>query len=887
MDGDLRDLQIGSGPHGPVLYAATGQNGGLSAFDLAEGGLGKAMPGPVFFAPDTAGNGLGRLTLVPTLDGSRLLLASGPGGALTGYDLRDEGGLGEQTRLALPAEAGRTDALASTRLADGRMAYYLLDAGAGLIGGYVETAPGRLEPLAGALLQALETQKGASMMSVDAGVGRFLVMAGSGLSGPGQVVSYHIDPTSGALEFRDSTGAIEGLGLNTPTAMASATANGVAWVVLGDPASQSLSVLRLGADGSLMPTDYLLDTLDTRFGNVQSVAMLEADGHVFVAAGGGDDGFSLFTLLPNGRLIHVATQTHDIGMGLEDVTALEMARVGGEMQIFAAGEGAAGLSQFTMSLGNLGQVIRDVSPEGRLLSGTTGNDVILASDTPSPVAARDRLEGGAGDDILGAGSGGSDLLGGPGADVFVLGPGKHHILDFELGEDRLDFSSLPFLRNPAQLTLRQLPDGVELLYGDTEIRITSATAAPLTADDLWPDQAFGGPDHLPVGGGAPGQPGKVTGTDGDDRLEGSWVNEIFTGGAGADVFVMTPNMGADTITDFDPNVDRLDFSALDSVQQAALVSEQVGSTRVITLGDSSTLTLLGVEANSAPSGTVGISGWAGTWQVLRADIDAIQDPDGVATIFGYQWMRNGSDIAGATTSSYLLTPTDIGATLSLRVFYMDRLGTHEQVVSKATGPVARARYGTDFSGVMWGGRGNDFLVAGRGDDTVHGQGGGDTLLGGDGADRLLGEAGNDAVFGGGGHDTLWGSTGNDVLVGGLGNDSLLGGEDRDTLKGEAGDDRLWGGVGYDALWGGDGNERIWGGAQGDRLWGDGGNDALWGEAGNDAVFGGGGHDTLWGSTGNDALVGGLGNDSLLGGEDRDTLKGEAGDDRLWGGVGYD
>ncbi|WP_171052653.1 calcium-binding protein [Ruegeria sediminis] len=920
LDGDLRDLQIVNGPNGPVLYAVTGQQGGLSAFVLSPGTLASPLSSRVFFAPGSIGVGEIQLVLEQTVDGPRLALGSGK--AVTSYDLQATGGFDGQIRFGLPAGSGRADDLTSARLTDGRVVYHVLDAETGRLSTLFESAS-RTLALTDVLPLTFETQNGASMLGVDAGGSRYLVVAGSGWSGPGQVASYRIDPDTGGLEFRDGTGAVDGLGLNTPTAMAAATADGVAWVVLGDAASHSLSVLRLGADGSLMPTDYLLDTRETRFGQVQAVAMLETEGHIFVVAGGGDDGFSLFSLLPNGRLIHIATLAHQTGLGLEDVTALEMAQVGNELQIFASGEGAGGLSQFSLPLGILGQVIRDVAPDGRILVGTAGNDVILASNTPALTGARDRLEGGAGDDTLVAGGEGSDLVGGAGSDRFVLGVGKHSILDFEPGLDRLDLSGLPFLRSPRQLEFTVLSNGAELRFGDTEVRIATAAVTPLSFGTLWPGGVFSDADHFPVGNYAPGQPGQITGTDADDRIQGSWINEYLTGGAGADVFVLTQNMGADTITDFDPAEDRLDFSALDAVQQAALTSVQVGSTRVITLGDSSTLSILGLQTNSAPGGTVGISGWAGTWQYLQADISTIRDPDGLAGVFRYQWLRNGWEIAGATASRYLLTQADLGAQISLRAMYMDGLGSREMVVSAPTGPVIQVRYGSDFNDMMRGGSGGDFLASGKGDDVVYGGNGGDTILGGDGNDKLHGEAGldqlagedgddqlwggpdndwlwgddgadllvggdgDDRLWGGAGNDTLWGETGNDTQWGGEGDDALGGGPGNDVLFGEEGADRLWGGDGNDNLWGGTGDDRIWGGRHNDALGGAEGNDTLSGGNGDDRLWGGSGNDRIWGEAGNDVLWGGDGDDALGGGPGRDVVLGEAGADWIWGGDGND
>ncbi|MEX0365782.1 MAG: hypothetical protein AB3N22_06905, partial [Ruegeria sp.] len=893
LDGDLRDLQIVNGPGGPMLYAVTGQNGGLSAFDLTEGGLASAMPDPVFFSPNDVGIKTGNLTVVQTDDGPRLMLSSGPGGRLTGYDLEHDGGLGDQVRLDLPAGPGAMDGLASAQLADGGTVHYVLDAGGGQLRAYAEDAAGDLSPVPGMAPIPLATQKAGQVLNVVVDGAHHVLVAGSDWSGPGTVASYRVDPATGALEARDSTGAVDGLGINTPAAMASATADGVAWVVMADAASQSLSVLRLGPDGSLMPTDYLIDTQDTRFGNVQALAMLETDGHVFVAAGGGDDGFTLFSLLPNGRLIHAATLAHAPGRGLEDVTALELVRVGDELQIFAAGEGAGGLSQFTVPLDDLGQVIRDIDPAGQALTGTAGDDVLLATAT----GARDRLEGGAGDDTLVSAGEGTDLQGGAGGDRFVIsgGEAQHHILDFEPGQDRLDLSGLPFLRSAAQLQYEALADGALLRYGDTEIRVTSATGGPLTLGDLLPGDSFEDADHFPVGGQTPGRPVILIATDEDDRIEGTSANEEITGGEGADIFVLTPNMGADTITDFDPDRDRLDFSALDAVELAALTSVQLETGRLITLGDSSTLLITGLAANSAPIGTVEMSGWAATGFYLTAGADTLQDADGLG-VFRYQWLRDGQEIEGATGLDYRLTSKDVGAQVSIRVTYLDELGTHEAVVSSATKSVAISRHATHANDLVQGSRGRDFIVLYKGADTVFGYEGDDTLLGGNGADFIKGGDGQDILTGDDDHDELQGGAGNDTLLGGSGNDTLSGQFGHDDLSGGEGSDTLWGGMGNDiqrgengddVLRGWFGNDTLFGGAGNDVLAGEGDQDVLWGGDGADTLSGGDGADALSGEQGADFLQGGNGDDTLSGGDQDDILSGQFGHDDLSGGEGSD
>jgi hypothetical protein len=116
--------------------------------------------------------------------------------------------------------------------------------------------------------------------------------------------------------------------------------------------------------------------------------------------------------------------------------------------------------------------------------------------------------------------------------------------------------------------------------------------------------------------------------------------------------------------------------------------------------------------------------------------------------------------------------------------------------------------------------------------------------------QIFGERGNDDIHvagdvtipveldGGRGNDRLRGGGGDDLLTGGLGNDRLEGGQGNDLLRGEQGNDRLSGNAGNDILLGAAGNDHLAGGGGLDMLIGGGGNDKLSGEGGEDILIGG-------------------------------------------------
>jgi Ca2+-binding RTX toxin-like protein len=123
---------------------------------------------------------------------------------------------------------------------------------------------------------------------------------------------------------------------------------------------------------------------------------------------------------------------------------------------------------------------------------------------------------------------------------------------------------------------------------------------------------------------------------------------------------------------------------------------------------------------------------------------------------------------------------------------------------------------------------------------VHGGHGNDTIAGGDSGERF---------FGGEGNDNLFTRAGDDTAEGGAGNDAIVLAEDDDSGSGGDGNDFVAGGPGSDTVEGGTGNDLLFG----------------FDTPGNVANFFSGLADD------NDLIVGGTGNDTLIGGPGADTF----------------
>ena len=173
--------------------------------------------------------------------------------------------------------------------------------------------------------------------------------------------------------------------------------------------------------------------------------------------------------------------------------------------------------------------------------GTDGNDTIYGTN------GKDTIWGDTGGQAYQQEGGDDYLYGGRGDDSVEGGDGRD-FLTGDMGNDTLDGG-----------------DGHDYLMGGS-------------GDDLL--QGGSGDDILDGG-------------TGDDTLAGGEGDDDLQGGAGADLFVFQPDDGDDTIGDFDPAEDRLEFSGL-TWDDLSFATADDGST-VISYGQpASTVTLDGV-----------------------------------------------------------------------------------------------------------------------------------------------------------------------------------------------------------------------------------------------------------------------------------------------------
>ena len=102
-------------------------------------------------------------------------------------------------------------------------------------------------------------------------------------------------------------------------------------------------------------------------------------------------------------------------------------------------------------------------------------------------------------------------------------------------------------------------------------------------------------------------------------------------------------------------------------------------------------TAVAAAPNRAATGSPTIGGTVQVGRTLTVDTTGIADEDGLTTAtFSYQWIAGGSDIDGATRSTYTLTTSQQGQDIQVRVSFTDDRNNAETLTSEATGAVAAA-----------------------------------------------------------------------------------------------------------------------------------------------------------------------------------------------------
>ncbi len=631
--------------------------------------------------------GVGSLAALSLNGGLGITIGGGTNGTLQTVSLGADGSIQTATALSsLPVAFGGFQHGTTLTLGDGTQAIY-----GGLAG---EEGLAQLQFDANGTLLGHATVNGpvgsftdqiSATATARIGENTYLLSASMTQNG---ITSWAVNET-GDLSIVENMGTEQGLWIHAPTAMGVAEIGGITYIVLGAAGSSSLSVMELGADGSMIIREHLLDTLNTRFAGVTSVEIIAHNDQTFVIVGGGDDGVSIYMLLEGGQLVaqaHIADTTE---MGLDNISAISARGRGDGLDIFVASSSETGITQLRFDTGTAG-ITTTATLAGGLLSGTTGNDVLQGHD------GDDVITGGDGNDIIRDGAGSDILTGGTGADFFILSADDQidTIIDFRLGEDTIDLSLWPMLRDISQLTFSIQSFGMEIMYGNELLIVQSADGAPIDYRDLTTADLIGGtriPQNI-----EPGYPGPAT---------------------------PPPDLTPDPD---DPAVDQGAANSLLAGQQV-ITAANIGDLRDALSGST--------PASGSPVQSVGndrLTGTAGNNIIYGgAGNDVIMGLGGADQLYG----EDGVDIIIAGDGNDIVSG-----------------GNDEDVILGREGN--DTLNGDDGSDTLMGGAGDDTLNGGNGHDALDGGIGDDILNGGAGDDTLFGDAGADTFVFNSGEDHI-------------------------------------------------------------------------------------------------------------------------------------
>lgn len=602
-----------------------------------------------------------------------------------------------------------------------------------------------------------------------------------GVSARGDFISTVQLDENGAIAGSKLHFGYMGTGYATPNDLRAVEVAGKSFIIVASPGTSSLTVFQLTPDGGLIPTDHVIDEGSTNFQQISAFDTVSYQGRPYIFAGGIDDGITVFTLQPDGVLLHLKSIPDDFDMALSDLADIEAAVIGSGITLIASSTAESGLTQISFEPGTIGMT---GAMPGRTIKGGKYNDMLLSQKGNEIILGND------GDDILIARHPGLQLLGGPGKDIFVPSnlDGRIVIRDFEPGHDQLDLSQLGMVRSLYQIKFHELGDRIRLIFHDMRLEIFTRNGDPLTELDfsntIFPITHYN-PPNLTTG--PPPDP-KLSDTG--DYLIGTAAAEVLGGGIGPDI--ISAGAGNDTVNGSDGNdtiFGRLGSDHLEGEGGDDLLIGNFG--RDILIGGVGNDQLHGMGGHDKLIGGNGEDSLLG-----GAMNDTLFGSFGPDTILA----GPGDDFASGDDGDDLIHG-----------------GAGQDLLHGGQGDDMIEGYLEQDS--ILGGPGDDTIYGGWGDDSLQGEEGSDKLRGEGGGDRLIGQQGRDSMQGGGGDDTLMGNAGDDWLAGNKGNDTLFGDVGADQAYGGNGTDVLLGGSGTDRLFGGPGEDTLTGGIAADRLTG--------------------------------------------------------------------
>jgi len=337
-----------------------------------------------------------------------------------------------------------------------------------------------------------------------------------------------------------------------------------------------------------------------------------------------------------------------------------------------------------------------------ILHGRGGGDILQGGD------GDDELHGDAGIDQLSGGAGGDLFDGGTGGEAFRLDGVGGDVASFryELTKVTVDLSNA----GPQNTGF-----GLDRFVGIEEVW------GGLADDDLTGD----------------GLANRLLGYESDDRLNGGGGDDVLDGGAGDDR--LDGGSGLD-VAFYGDSTSRMtvDLTAGTAHDEYGYYSPSSGQ---------GVDTLVSIEGVVGSAYDDSLTGQGGDNKLLGGGGD-----DLLHGLAGDDLLDGG---AGSDTADYAEVAGSV--TIDLNIATAQDTGAGRDILV-----------------------GVENLVGSAQDDLLTGDGAANSFTAGSGQDWLVTNGGADLLKGGDGHDSLWGGAGDDGMEGGAGDDTLFGGEGRDT-----------------------------------------------------------------------------------------------------------
>ncbi len=428
--------------------------------------------------------------------------------------------------------------------------------------------------------------------------------------------------------------------------------DGTQMVYGGMVGGRAIARVHFDTDGSIIGIRRSWDSDTTFADEVVSLATADVGSARFLfTVDQADNGISSYQINTGGGLTDADSISVEDGLWIDAPTALETVQVQGQTFLVLASAGSSSLSVMEVSVtGEMRVTDHVLDDRDSRFAGATALETVIYRDQAYVIV------GGADDGIS----------------IYQVLPGGRMVGVAHLA-DTLEAG----LANVSAIAAHVSDDGVDIF-------VASAVEPGIT-------RLFFDPG---AGGG-----GTRTGSAGDDTLVGNWGNDILIDGAGSDtlegrggrdLFAMSADGDADTISDFSLGQDRIDLSNWRSLRNLGQLDMQETATGLrIEFGDE---VLIVHSANGR-----GID----PATLVRSDL--------------FSLTRVWND-----------APTDPG----------DLVGTPAQDSLVGTAAAERI-FGLESDDVLDGGGGADDLFGGAGDDTLSADDGEDRLNGGTGDDLFL------------------------------------------------------------------------------------------------------------------------------------------------------